>query len=134
MDTNVLSALWSNEATAPALIQLLGNAKSEGALLIAPVVYCELLAYPGASEVFVNRFIADTGITVDFQIPQAIWLEAGQRFARYARRRRPSSGQPRRLLADFLIGAHALLQADRLMTLDPTRYKRDFPELTLIPA
>jgi len=34
-------------------------------------------------------------------------------------------------LADFIIGSHALAQADRLMTLDPKRYKQDFPELKL---
>jgi len=36
------------------------------------------------------------------------------------------------LLVDFLIGAHALVQADRLMTLDAKRYQRDFPELKII--
>jgi predicted nucleic acid-binding protein len=36
------------------------------------------------------------------------------------------------LLADFIIGSHALSEADRFMTLDPKRYKQDFPELTLI--
>ena len=35
---------------------------------------------------------------------------------------------PKRLLADFIIGSHALAQADRFMTLDPKRYERDFPE------
>jgi predicted nucleic acid-binding protein len=35
------------------------------------------------------------------------------------------------LLPDFLIAAHALLRADRLMTLDPARYQQDFPELRL---
>jgi predicted nucleic acid-binding protein len=34
-------------------------------------------------------------------------------------------------MADFRIGSHTLLQADRLMTLDPDRYKRDFPDLQL---
>ncbi len=38
---------------------------------------------------------------------------------------------PRRLLADFMIGAHALLSADRLMTFDTKVYGQDFPELRL---
>jgi predicted nucleic acid-binding protein len=36
------------------------------------------------------------------------------------------------LLVDFIIGSHALANADRFMTLDPRRYARDFPELKLI--
>jgi predicted nucleic acid-binding protein len=133
IDTNILSALWSNELGARDIIQRLGDAKSFGALLIAPVVYAELLAYPKATEAFVNRFLSDTGITVDFHLDESVWVEAGRRFARYAGHRRKSgSGEPRRLLADFLIGAHALLQADRLMSLDPTRYKQYFPELKLV--
>jgi predicted nucleic acid-binding protein len=133
IDTNILSALWSNELGARDIIQRLGDAKSFGALLIAPVVYAELLAYPKATEAFVNRFLSDTGITVDFHLDESVWVEAGRRFARYAGHRRKSgSGEPRRLLADFLIGAHALLQAGRLMSLDPTRYKQYFPELKLV--
>ena len=132
IDTNILSAILSNEPAAVVIAQQLSSAKNDGALLLAPAVYSELLAHPNVSESFVNRFLDDTGITVDFLLPQAVWLEAGRRFARYARRRRSAHGQPRRLLADFIIGAHALLQADRLMTLDITRYKQDFPELKLI--
>jgi hypothetical protein len=95
--------------------------------------YAELLAYPRATQVFVDDFLADTGIVVDFEIPQKLWIEAGRRFARYAERRRKSSRQsPRRLLVDFLVGAHALSQADRLMTLDSKLYKQDFPDLKLV--
>ena len=132
IDTNVLSAVLSNEATAGAAVQQLSAAKREGALLICPFVYSELLAYPGASQAFMDEFLHETSIRVDFLVPQEVWMEAGKRFARYARRRRTAHGQPRRLLADFLIGAHALLQSDRLITLDPRRYRQDFPELTII--
>jgi predicted nucleic acid-binding protein len=133
IDTNVLSALWSKEPRASDIAKELGQAKTEGGLVVGGPVYAELLAYPKATESFVNDFLADTGIDVDFEFQRPVWLEAGRRFARYAKRRRKSALQgPRRLLADFIIGSHALTQADRLMTLDPQRYKLDFPELKLI--
>jgi predicted nucleic acid-binding protein len=133
IDTNVLSALWSVESVAPDIAKNLGKAKSEGGLVVGAPVYAELLAHPKVTESFVNGFLADTGIDVDFVFQQSVWLEAGRRFAGYARRRRRSTHDGRkRLLADFIIGSHALNQADRLMTLDPKRYKQDFPELKLI--
>jgi predicted nucleic acid-binding protein len=111
---------------------LLQMARAEGALLISPAVFAELFAYPGATGDFIESFLTTTGLTVDYRLEERVWLEAGQRFAAYAKRRRESGGtMPRRLLADFLIGSHALVQADRLVTLDPMPYKRDFPELML---
>jgi predicted nucleic acid-binding protein len=133
IDTNILSALWSDERTATELAQQLGSARSHGALLISPIVYAELLAYPKATESFVNGFLSDTGITVDFAIEETVWVDAGRRFAHYAGRRRNEGHRvPKRLLADFLVGSHALLQADRLMSLDANRYKQYFPELKLV--
>jgi predicted nucleic acid-binding protein len=38
---------------------------------------------------------------------------------------------PRRILADFLIGAHALLSARHLLTLGDRFYKAAFPGLTI---
>jgi predicted nucleic acid-binding protein len=133
VDSNVFSAIWSGETSAPRLIQQLGEAKAEGALLISPFVFAELHAYPGATEAFILEFLETTGVMVDLRLEERVWAEAGRRFALYAARRRKSSGNgPKRLLADFLIGAHALVQADRLMTLDPQRYSRDFQEVRLM--
>jgi hypothetical protein len=46
-------------------------------LVVGAPVYTELLAYPKATESFVNSFLADTGIDVDFEFLQRVWLEAG---------------------------------------------------------
>ena len=109
------------------------SARSAGALLICPVVLAELRAYPGATAAFVLRFLDDTGVTVDFRLDETVWTEVGERYGRYAARRRKSLGSfPRRLIADFLIGAHALVQADRLITLDAGFYRRNFPEVRLL--
>ena len=133
IDTNILSALLSNEPSAVEILRKLGEAKANGALLIAPVVYAELLAHPKATQSFVDDFLADTGISVDFDWGEDVWVDAGRRFASYANQRRKSrQGEPKRLLADFLVGSHAFLQADRLLSLDPTRYRQYFPELKLV--
>jgi predicted nucleic acid-binding protein len=132
IDTNVLSALWSKELSTSDLQEILVMRRRREVVVSGPV-FADLLAYPKATESFVNDFLADTGIAVDFEFQQLVWVEAGRRFAHYAKRRRRSGHQgPRCLLADFVIGSHALAQADRFMTLDPKRYERDFPELKLI--
>jgi hypothetical protein len=81
----------------------------------------------------VERFLRETGIAVDFDLGEAVWRQAATSFAAYADRRRRSGGDsPKRLLGDFVIGAHALLRADRLMTLEARRYSRDFPSLRIV--
>jgi predicted nucleic acid-binding protein len=133
IDTNVISVLWSANPSAAQVASLLGRIASEGALVICPAVYAELIAHPKATPQFVDQFLLTTRMEVDFSLDESVWREAALRFAAYARRRRKSAGgETKRLLADFLIGAHAFLQADRLFTLDPDRYIKDFPKLPLI--
>ena len=43
-----------------------------------------------------------------------------------------TAGEAGRLLVDFLVGAHAAGRADRLLTLDPDRYRLGFPGLVLL--
>ena len=55
-------------------------------------------------------------------------LLAGRLFRQY----RDSGGPRERILPDFLIGAHASEQADRLASLDRGYYRRYFPKLKLL--
>jgi predicted nucleic acid-binding protein len=133
LDSNVLSSLWSAEPSAPEVKKELVNARAEGSLVICAVVYAELAAHPLVTLGRVDGLLAEADITVEFDLDEPIWRRAAEGFAVYAqRRRRAGSALPKRLLADFIIAAHALLKADRLMTLDPSRYERDFPKLRLI--
>jgi predicted nucleic acid-binding protein len=92
-----------------------------------------LHACPGVRHEFVRRFLDETLIFSDFAIGEELWDEAALRFARYAERRQKSrGGSPKRMIVDFVVGAHALLRADCLFTLDRERYARDFPELPLV--
>lgn len=132
VDTNVVSAIWSAERSAPALVAKLGLARSSGAVLMSPVVFAELHAYPGADAAMVGNFISATSITIDYRLLDEVWMEAGRCFAVYSVRRRQSGGgSPRGLLPDFVIGAHALIQADCLLTLDVDFYQQYFPKLKL---
>lgn len=132
IDTNVISALWSKESTAPRLAGWLNDARLAGSLVISAPVLAELLAYPGATSAFVTDFLATTDIGIDFSLGEDVWRAAGAAFSSYAdRRRRAGGGTPKRLLVDFMIGAHAELRADRLLTLDAERYRAAFPGLRL---
>lgn len=134
VDANVISALWSRESSAVSMAELLRRARRGGGLVICPAAYAELLAHPKVAPEFVESFLEDTGIDIEFEMDATIWRLAGSGFASYAeRRRRSKDGNPKRLLVDFLIGAHASLRADRLLTLDPGRYKQAYPKLTLCP-
>jgi predicted nucleic acid-binding protein len=133
IDTNVLSALWSGSTVVAQVTALLGRVATEGALVVCGPVYAELVAHPKVTQQFVDQFLATTRVEIDFDFDELVWRETALRFADYARRRRKSGGgEARRLVVDFLIGAHASLHADRLFTFEPRFYAQDFPKLPLI--
>lgn len=132
LDSNILSAFWSNEPSAARIEQELRSSRAQGGVVICAPVYVELLAHPLVTRAFVDDFLTETGVVVEFILDEPIWRKAAEGFVAYAQRRRRSGGtSPKRLLPDFLIAAHALLAADRLFTLDPSRYQQDFPQLRL---
>jgi predicted nucleic acid-binding protein len=133
IDTNVMVALWDRDpAINSSAEQALQSASERGALFISAPVFAELLAAPGRTSSFVGAFLADTGIRVDWLVDEAIWTSAGLAFQLHAaRRRKHRNGAPRRILADFVIGAHAARRGYRLLTLDDRFFTASFPDLTV---
>lgn len=134
IDTNILVALWDKEETLSPVVQpALDAALGRGSLVIAAPVYAELLAFPSRSEAFLDQFFSDTGIFVDWNLTESVWRAAGRAFQASAiRRRKHRESGPRRILADYLIGAHALQNGHSLLTLDESIYRAAFPRLPLV--
>lgn len=134
IDTNILVALWdTDDALNSVANEALDNAFARGKLVISGAVLAELLAFPNRTETFVDEFLQDTGIVVEWATDESIWRTAGRGFAAYAKRRRKQKVTgPRRILADFLIGAHAFERGYSLLTLDDGIYKAAFPNLQIV--
>jgi predicted nucleic acid-binding protein len=95
-------------------------------------VFAELLAAPSRTEPFLDSFCRETGIAVDWNLGQPVWRAAGRAFRQYAaRRKKHRDSGPRRILADLLIGAHAMQNGFRLLTLDDRLYRAAFPQLVV---
>lgn len=134
IDTNVIVALWESAPEISGRAQAsLDRSLERGVLVVAAPVFAELMAAPGRNERFVDSFFRHTGIGIDWVLDEKVWRIAGAAFQRYATRRR-SHGDPgpRRILTDFLIGAHAFRYGHALLTTDSRLYRAAFPELVLL--
>lgn len=134
LDTNVLVALWDADTQLNTAAQeALDSAQERGSLVISGAVYAELLALPGRTERMLDGFCDVTGIHVDWESRAGTWRAAGKAFQDYVGRRNRKKGElPRRILADFYIGAHASVNRYRLLTLDQRHYRAAFPELEIV--
>jgi hypothetical protein len=90
------------------------------------LVYAELAPQFDTREAL-DSALNELGIRVVEDGVDVAWL-AGCKWADY----RSAGGTRDRLLADFVIGAHALLHAECLLTRDRGFYKTYFPELRLM--
>jgi len=126
VDTSVLIALYKGEMGGEAWLEVLRSQSKLGRLIVCEVVVAELaaLSYDEKESV---AFFRDLGIDYEPMQPPAALL-AGRIFHAY----RQAGGPREHLIPDFLIGAHALLQAGQLAAADRGYLRRYFPKLRVI--
>lgn len=121
LDSNIiLVAVNTDDGSQKKALTALQDFQARG-YCICPPVYAELRADPEWSTL-IKPFLDETGVQVNWQMPEAIWEQAGIFSRIYADKRR-GGVLPRRILADFLIAAHAEHHKFDVMSFDETVYK-----------
>jgi predicted nucleic acid-binding protein len=151
VDTNILLDILIPDAPhGDSSEELLTGSLADGAVIISEAVYTELAAHFSTPEKL-DRFLQETGLHLQPSGSDALYL-AGKTWRKYLQRRPdsavcPSCGTPQdfrcsacqspffprqHVVADFLIGAHAVVLSDRLLTRDRGYYRTYFPDLRLV--
>ena len=112
VDTSAILAIFKGEFDAEAWLGCLAAAARRGPLVISEVVFAELAAFFVRSG-DLERQLENLAIDV-LPSSRATLFKAGQMFSAY----RQQGGARTTMVPDFLIGAHALVQADQLASID----------------
>jgi len=130
----ILDVLLADAQHVQRSIEALRRARSEGQLVVCDVVLAEISPVVGAgagydlagAEKAMAALIEDWSL-VYVPASEDTALLAGRMFGRYLQR----GGKRGRVVADFIIGAHATLHADRLLSRDDGFQRDYFGELEI---
>ena len=125
VDTSVLLDVFlPDERHGKQSREWLRAAYDAGAIIVCDIVYAELTPAFG-DRAALDRALREINATTS-PVDTDIAYDAGLRWMRYRR----AGGPRKRIISDFLIGAHAVAVAETFLTRDRGFYAKYFPELT----
>jgi len=128
VDTNILiDVLEADPDFGEASCQALKQASGEGGLLVCDVVWAEVFTLYHDQENALRENFCSMNLKFS-PLSQPSSEMAASCWHAYRKR----AGDRRRIAADFLIGAHAMVQCDRLLSRDRGFYRDYFSSLNLI--
>ncbi|MBI5639801.1 MAG: type II toxin-antitoxin system VapC family toxin [Nitrospirae bacterium] len=154
VDTNILlDILIPGETHSESSKRLLDRHLASGKLILCEVVFAELAArFPSEQEL--KLFLAETGMRLVPSNEKSLHI-AGMRWAEFAKKSRKDRfscgncgtvfeaacpkcktvlAKRQLVLGDFLIGAHAVVHADCLLSRDLGVYKNNFRDLKIVSS
>lgn len=127
VDTNVLLDIFLPDPEwGPKSAKIIETAYDQGGLIINEIIYAELAPQFPEKKVLDNslRQLSIRMVSLDLEVA----FHAGKKWQQY----RQTGGKRNRILADFIIGAHAEKRSDRLLTRDRGFYKKYFSKLHIM--
>jgi predicted nucleic acid-binding protein len=129
VDTNVLIDIFlGDKKFGQSSARALNACLNEGAVIICGVVFVETMPLFPSVDGFVKALETLSMESVTISMPS--FRAAALAWKAY----RQDGGSKSRMVADFLIGAHALTECDRLLTRDRGFYRKYFKNLKVIEA